>query len=55
MKPIEDHLSGFLLCLQRGTWSKEYNRKCLAMWRVKYGEKVVAKVERELLAKWKAK
>lgn len=53
MKPIEEHLAGFLLGLQRGPWSKAYNRKCLALWRERYGEQVAMRVERIVAAKWK--
>lgn len=46
MKPIEQHLAGYLLSLQRGSWSKGYNRQCLALWKEKYGEQVAMRIER---------
>lgn len=52
MKPIEQHLSGFLLSLQRGPWTKAYNRQCLALWKEKYGEQVVMRIERLVKEKW---
>lgn len=53
MKPIEQHLAGFLLSLQRGSWTKAYNLQCLALWKEKYGDQVVARVERLVKEKWK--
>lgn len=52
MKPIEQHLTGYLLSLQRGSWTKAYNRQCLDLWGKKYGEQVAAKVERLVKDKW---
>ena len=53
MKPIEEQLAGFLLGLQRGSWSKSYNRQCLALWRAKYGDRVADRVTRIVAEKWK--
>lgn len=52
MKPIEQHLAGYLLSLQRGSWSKGYNRQCLALWKEKYGEQVAMRIERLVKEKW---
>jgi hypothetical protein len=55
VKPIEEHLASFLLGLQRGPWSKNYNRQCLALWRERYGEQVAARTERLVAEGWKDK
>lgn len=51
--PLEQHLADYLLGLVRGSDTQRYNRECLAMWREKYGEQVVAKVEKLVKEKWK--
>lgn len=43
---------GYLLSLQRGSWTKAYNRQCLDLWGKKYGEQVASKVERLVKDKW---
>ena len=51
-KPIEQTLAEYLLNLSRGSWTKDYNRRCLAMWRETYGETVAARVEKIVREKW---
>lgn len=53
MKPIEDYLAAYLLALVRGPWSKDYNRRCLEMWRGRYGDQVANRVEQIVKGKWK--
>ncbi len=52
MKPIEQHLTEYLLSLQRGPWTKAYNRQCLDIWRARYGDQIAVRVERLVLQKW---
>lgn len=52
MKTIEQHLAEYLLSLQRGPWTKAYNRQCLAIWKDRYGEQVTLRVERLVKEKW---
>lgn len=53
MKPIEEHLAGYLLGLQRGSWTKAYNRQCLELWRKQYGDRVADRVSKIVAEKWK--
>lgn len=43
MKPIEEHLADFLL-LMREPGMKDYRRRCMALWRERYGQATAAKV-----------
>lgn len=40
------------MSLARGSWTKAYNRQCLALWKERYGEQVVGRVERLVKEKW---
>ena len=53
--PIEQTLAAYLLGLTRGPWTKDYNRRCLAMWRTTYGDLVAMRVENLVREKWSAK
>lgn len=52
-KPIEEHLAEYLLGLQRGSWTSEYNRQCVALWRKTYGNKVAERAEAIAKSRWK--
>jgi hypothetical protein len=52
-KPLEEHLAEYLLGLARGAWTNGYNRLCLALWREKYGDRVVERAERIAREQWK--
>ena len=54
-KPIEQTLAEYLLSLARGSWTREYNRRCLAMWRTTYGDLVADRVEKLVREKWVAR
>lgn len=53
MKPLEEDLAEYLLSLQRGPWSKQYNRECLNLWRGLYGETIADRVASLVKKKWK--
>lgn len=53
-KSLVEELADYLLGLQRGQWSQQYNRECLALWRTTYGEKVAHQVEAIVRERWKA-
>lgn len=55
MKPIEQTLAEYLLGLARGSWTRDYNRRCLASIRQTYGETVAGRVEKLVREKWAAK
>ena len=52
-KPLAEDLAEFLLNCARGSWTKAYNRQCLALWRTTYGEKIAQQVEAIVRKKWK--
>lgn len=52
MKPLEQHLAEYLLSLTRGPWMKYHIRKCMEMWREKYGDSVADKVEKIVRERW---
>lgn len=52
-KPLEEQLADYMINLARGSWTKDYNRRCLAMWRELHGEVVVARVEKIVRERWK--
>ena len=52
-KPIEEHLAEYLLGLQRGSWTPQYNRECVKLWREVYGDKVAERAESIAKSRWK--
>lgn len=54
MKPIEEHLADFLMA-NPGPAFLSYRRKCLDLWREKYGAAVVARVENLVAKRWQKK
>lgn len=52
-KSLEQDLADYLISLARGSWSKCYNRDCLAMWRAQYGDLIASRVEAIVKEKWK--
>lgn len=51
-KSLVEDLADYLLGLQRGPWSQQYNRACLELWRTTYGEKVALQVESVVKERW---
>ena len=55
MKPIEQTLAEYLLGLARGSWTRDYNRRCLAMISERYGATIAARVEKLVRERWAAR
>ena len=53
MKPLEEHMADFVMS-NPGPAFLAYRRRCMAFWRERYGEAIVARVEALVAKRWKA-
>lgn len=52
-KSLPEDLAEFLLGLQQGSWTRQYVRECLELWKTTYSEKVSKQVEAIVMERMK--